>query len=346
MPLKVGVIRDERFVIHQGGSAHPGWAERLGAVYAMLDRDFPEGLEVLNAEPAALDVIELVHTREYVERVLKSFERRITYLSPDTAVAPDESRAAWLATGGCIKAVHALFSGRLDACFALIHPPGHRARPDGAADRCIFNHTAIVARYAVDRCGLQRILVLDWGPAHGRELQDRFFRDRSILSFSTQRRTGEPFTGDWGVVGSGEGLGYSVNVPMPAETGNDELTFVYWKLLGSILRNFKPEFILVVAGFNGDGNTLGNGPVLTEAAYRNLTEIIVELRDPVRTPPVLFVLESGSDPAVLARGVRAVLNVLTFRGKRRMVTYPALPSAMELVEAAEAVHRKFRVWIE
>ncbi|MFH0824590.1 MAG: histone deacetylase, partial [Pseudomonadota bacterium] len=140
MSLKVGIVRDDRYLLHQPGLMHPERPERLRVVYEMLDGDFRGEVTLIRPEMATLEDLERVHTPNYIKKVLRTAERRITYLAPDTPVSSQSYIAAYLAAGGCIKGLQAVLSGRCDVCFALVRPPGHHALPNRAGGFCIFNN--------------------------------------------------------------------------------------------------------------------------------------------------------------------------------------------------------------
>lgn len=346
MALNVGIVRDDRYLLHQTGLAHPERPGRLKAVYRMLDKDFPEGLMLVKPELATLEHLELVHTPDYIRKLLKTAERELTNLAPDTPAGSRSYISAWLAVGGCIKALQVLLSGRCDACLALVRPPGHHALADRAGGFCIFNNLGVAARYALRRHGFRRVLVLDWDIHHGNGLQDMFYEEKEVLFFSTHYPGWYPYSGDWEEVGKGEGLGYTVNVPVPKNVGDADLMYVYSRLLKPIMRRFKPELILVAAGFDGHKRDPIGRTQLTERAFRGMTEILLDSRDAVRAPPLLFALEGGYDVAALSSCVREVLLVLTFKGRRRPVHVSTPAVGLQLVDKALAIHAKYRVWTE
>jgi len=312
----------------------------------MLEKDFPEGLTTVPAAPATLEQLELVHTPAYVTKVLRTAEREFTFLASDTPVGSQSYLAAWLAAGGCIKALQALVSGRCDACFALVRPPGAHAQPDGAAGFCIFNNLAITAKYALERYGFRRVLVIDWDVHHGHALQELFYDSDRVMYVSSHYTGWYPNTGDLEDVGIGQGQGYTINMPVPKEIEDEEILFLYWKVLSQVIKRYRPELILVAAGFDAHERDPIGRTRLTEKAYRWLTELIIELRDAVRSPPLLFALEGGFDVAALASCVREVMGVLTFQGRRARVPVSRSHRGMELFGQIEAVHRRFKVWTD
>ena len=128
MAVKTGIVRDERYLEHKPGHMHPEHPNRLKAVYRMLDSGFPYGLMEIEPEPATLEQIELVHTPSYIKKVLKTADHGFTSLAPDTPASARTYLSAWLAVGGCLKALEALISGQSEACLSMVRPPGHHAQ--------------------------------------------------------------------------------------------------------------------------------------------------------------------------------------------------------------------------
>jgi len=344
MELKVGIVRDDRYFVHQTGLTHPERAARLKAVYRMLDKDFPAGLIAVDPEPATLEQLELVHSPAYIRKLLRTPEREITHLAQDTPAGSQTYLAAWLAVGGCIRAFHALLSRRCDACLCLVRPPGHHATREGAGGFCIFNNLGVAAAYAIERHGLQRLLIVDWDIHHGNGLQELFYDRREVLYLSTHYKGWYPYTGDWDEAGRGDGLGYTVNVPVPKDMTDDDFTGLYRRLLGPIMRSYNPQMIMVAAGFDAHWRDPLGRTQVTENAFGLLAEMIVELRDDVQRPPILMALEGGYDPAALAASVRQVLSALTSTVVRKQPTMTPSPRADELAKKTIEIHRSYRVW--
>jgi acetoin utilization deacetylase AcuC-like enzyme len=346
MPLKVGIVRDERYFAHQTGPSHPERAARLKSVYRMLDKEFSGSVSNISPEPAALDQLELFHTPTYISRILKTSERELSILAPGTPAGPESYSAAWLGVGGCVKALRYLLAGRYDACFCMVRPPGHSAGFDRARDYCIFNNIGVTAQYAVERYDLQRVLIIDWDIHHGTGLQEVFYDSDRVFYLSTHYEFSDPVAGAIYEAGAGHGLGYNLNIPVPKDINDEDLLYVYSRVLAPIMKKFKPELILIAAGFDGHHRDPVGRTRLTEKFYGNLTGLLLELRDAVRSPPLLFSLEGGFDAAALTSCVREVLNQLVFTGRRSRVSVELSPRGMEIVESSLEVHNRFHVWTD
>jgi acetoin utilization deacetylase AcuC-like enzyme len=344
MALKVGIVRDDRYLLHQPGLVHPERPERLKAIYGMLDREF-EG-SVINVQPelASLEQLELIHTPNYVRKVLRTAERKFTFLAPDTPVSSQSYLAAYLAVGGCIKGLQALLSGRCDVCFALVRPPGHHALPHRAGGFCLFNNLGVTARYAMKRHGLSRILILDWDIHHGNGIQELFYGEKEVLYFSSHVLGWYPQTGDWEETGVGEGLGYNINVPLPKDIGDSDIVSLYDKMLNPLIARYKPELILVSAGFDGHCmDPIGRGR-LTEICFGELAQLLTQLAESAGNIPVLLALEGGYEVTALVSCVKQVLDALVTSGSRPPLSISMSGKGLELFERAYGIHEKYGVW--
>lgn len=330
--LEVGIARDERFCAHKTGHFHPEHPKRLDAVYRMIDRYFPDRLMVIPAEPATLEQIERVHTPAYVRRILRTVEQPITSLAPDTPISAESCFTAWLAAGACIKGIDTLMDKTCEAFFALVRPPGHHALPDRAAGFCIFNNIAIAAQYAMDRYGLKRILVIDWDIHHGNGINDIFYKTSNVLYFSTHDPMMYPYSGALEETGAGDGLGYTVNIPIIREFTDIDMLCLYRDILRPIIKGYRPQMIMVAAGFDAHaGDPIGRSR-LTDTFYGGATRLIMELGASADNPPLFFALEGGYDQRALAGSIQAMLTAL------KEAPSP-LPPISPGTEAATLIHR-------
>jgi acetoin utilization deacetylase AcuC-like enzyme len=343
MTLRTGVVRDERYLEHKTGHIHPDHPNRLRAIYRMLE-DFSECLIHIQPEPVPLEYLELVHTPVYIEKVLKTADQEFTSLAPDTPASPESYLAAWLAVGGCLKALDALIAGDCDVCFALVRPPGHHALPDRAGGFCIFNNLGTTARYAMEHHGLKRIMIIDWDIHHGNGIQELFYEEKTVLFFSSHDTLLYPYTGDFEEAGRGHGAGYTINMPVGRELEDGEVLFLYREILTPVLESFRPELLLVAAGFDAHHKDPIGRSLWTENAYGWLTDLLVDGREAVNGPPMLFALEGGYHPRATANSVREVIKVLASDQVRDHVPYKKTPRALRIIEKVRRVHAKYGVW--
>lgn len=338
------MVRDERYLEHRPGLDHPESPNRLRAVYRMLDDVFSENLVQIPPVYATLEELELVHTPAYIQQILSTAEKEFTTLAPDTAVSAKTYLAAWLAVGGCLRGMEAVLSGECRVCFCLVRPPGHHALRDRAGGFCIFNNLGIAARYAIERYGKERILIIDWDIHHGNGLQDLFWWEKNVFYLSTHYMGWFPHTGDWDEVGEGEGKGYTLNIPVFKEMQDADILHIYTDILNPVVRRYKPQVILVAAGFDAHERDPLGRTRLTEKAFGWLTQLVLQLSD-AADAPLLFALEGGYDVRALAASVREVFSVLTHEGRRDKIPVVRTEKARKVVQRVYDVHRKFGIWI-
>ena len=343
---KVAVVKDERYLDHKPGHIHPEHPNRLRSIYRMLDKDFQESLMTLEPAPATLEHLELVHTPAYVKKVLKTAEHGFTSLAPDTPASSKTYLASWLAVGGCLKGLDALMSGQCDTCFALIRPPGHHALPDRAGGFCIFNNAGIAARYAAKKHERRRILIIDWDVHHGNGLNNLFYGEREVLYFSTHDPLLYPYTGDWKETGKGDGKGYTVNIPIPRELDDRTFLYLYKEILGPLFRRYKPDLVLVDAGFDGIRDDPVGRSSLSISVFGRLTRMILDFMEQLGNSPLLLVLEGGYNARNLTLSVKEVLKALTGACSEEQRPLEETPQALKLVQKAKKIHAKFGVWVD
>jgi acetoin utilization deacetylase AcuC-like enzyme len=345
MSPKVGIVRDDRYLLHQPGLVHPDHPDRLRAIYEMLDREFGDTVATIHPELATLEDLELVHAPNYISSVLRTAERRFTYLAADTPVNSQSYLSAYLAVGGCIKGLQTILSGRCDACFALVRPPGHHALPNRASGFCVFNNLGVAAQYALSRHGVERILIVDWDIHHGNGIQQIFYEKKEVLYFSSHVLGWFPRTGHSNETGEGEGAGYTINVELPRDIEDGDFVALYRSILEPVMRRYRPELVMVAAGFDGHHMDSMGGTGLTQACFGNLAQLLVGLGKTVNDPPILLALEGGYDVTALPACVKEVLFALVKDEAIEMPELPMSPKIQQLFEAVRRIHSKFGVWV-
>jgi acetoin utilization deacetylase AcuC-like enzyme len=341
---RIGIVRDDRYLLHKPGHTHPDHPNRLKSIYRMLDADFSGELVNIEPRPATLEHLELVHTPSYVKRVLKTADHRYTSLAPDTPASAETYLASWLAVGGCLKALDKLMDRSADACFCLIRPPGHHALKDRAGGFCVFNNIGIAARYAMKEYGLDRILIVDFDIHHGNGINDLFHGEKEVLYFSTHDPMLYPYTGGWEDAGEGEGDGYTINIPLPRELADGEFLSIYQEIVGPLMRAYEPQLILVAAGFDAHEEDPIGRSRLTEQAFGILTRLLMGWRAEIGDPPILFVLEGGYSPRALAASVKEVILALLKPGLVEKTAAMETQQTAEMVARARAIHQGHGVW--
>jgi len=308
MSKNTGIVKDWRYVRHGTEFSHPETPQRLTSIYEMLDNpDMTWKFTGIDARIAEREEIERVHLASYIDAIAATAGKPIFMLDPDTVTTAETYEVARLAAGGVMNAIDSVVSGETDNAFALVRPPGHHAQLRTAAGFCIFNNIAIGARHAMARHKMERILIVDWDLHHGNGTQEAFYDERQVLYFSTHQSPGYPGTGSLGEMGAGEGLGYTLNVPL--RSGADDAFYIriFRDILTPVALTYRPEIILVSAGFDPYiGDPLGEMRVTPEG-FACLTRVLINLAEASCGGRLVLILEGGYHIQGLTKCVRAVL---------------------------------------
>jgi acetoin utilization deacetylase AcuC-like enzyme len=309
---RTGLIYDQRYLAHDMGMGHPESPNRLRAIMQRLEQSGTlQRLVRVEPRKAENEWVTEIHTPTYVAALTKHapISGRIS-LDPDTSMSAGSLEAAYLAAGGVLAGIDAIMEKRIDHVFCAVRPPGHHAEAARAMGFCLFNNIAIAARYAQKRYGIQRVLIVDWDVHHGNGTQHSFEDDSSILFFSTHQYPHYPGTGRGTERGTGSGEGFTINVPMEAGGGDEEYRSIFQKVLTPAAERFRPEFILLSAGFDAHRDDPLASMTLTESGYADLTEIVVGIAKRHAGGRVLSALEGGYNLTALAASVDAHLTAL------------------------------------
>ena len=308
--MTVALLTDTVCQEHDTGR-HPENGHRLDAITsALIETGLGERLIFPVARAATASEVAAVHDPDYIEEIERRAEAGGGWLNADTLISSGSYRAALAAAGCAIRAVEVVHSGEAQAAFALVRPPGHHARPRAAMGFCLFNNIAIAAQYALSVCGLQRVLIADFDAHHGNGTQEAFYATDRVLYFSTHESPFYPGTGYDYETGTGAGRGYTINVPLPAETGDAGLAQAYDEILVPFARRFKPEIILVSAGFDVHWADPLTDMAATITGIGHIVQTLQQLSRELCPGRIVFVLEGGYQHQALAAGVVATLRLL------------------------------------
>ena len=287
-------------------SGHPEHAGRLAAVQDLLQhRGLLDFVDLLEPEPAMTAQLQQVHSEKVVERVYQASLLGGRMLDGDTYTTADSYRLARLAAGACSGAVNEIFQGRATNGFALVRPPGHHAERLRSGGFCLFNNVALAAREAQRAHGVERVLVVDFDVHHGNGTQDIFYDDPSVL-FVSSHLFGSffyPGTGAAREIGSGAGLGTTLNIPLPPLVGDVGYRRIFDELIRPRVDAFRPQFILVSAGYDAHWRDPLAHAGLSLTGYVTLVHALLELANRHCGGRILFVLEGGYFLDALSYGV-------------------------------------------
>jgi acetoin utilization deacetylase AcuC-like enzyme len=276
---------------------HPENAGRIRAIEQRLDSEGWQGLEVVEAPPATVAQIERVHRRSHIESIESSSAEGGGMIDADTVVSERSYEAALRSAGGAVHAVDRLLGGGAGFAFCGLRPPGHHAEPSRAMGFCLFNNVAIGIAHALAEHGLERAMVVDWDVHHGNGTQAIFWDDPTVLYVSLHEWPFYPGTG-----GPGEGNETTVNVPMPALSGDAEYERAFAEIVEPAIRAFSPELVLVSAGFDAHEADPLADILLSDVAFTWMAQRATTLG-----PRVAAVLEGGYNLETLPRLVAAAL---------------------------------------
>ncbi len=293
MPQKTGFIYHPDYLNHDTGPEHPERPDRLRASLAALQQsEVWKQLHAIEATPASIAQLCYAHETTYPEHVRQYCEQEIP-LTYDTPVSKASFDIAKLSAGGVLRAADAVATGAVKNAFAMVRPPGHHATQNRSMGFCLFNNIAIAARYLQREHGIGKVAIVDWDVHHGNGTQDIFYEDESVFFFSIHQSPLYPGTGSSYERGSGKARGTTLNVPMPAGSGNSEYITVCENVLIPALHNFSPEFILISAGFDAHYLDALATIELTAEGFAMLTDLILEVAEETASGRVVSALEGG-----------------------------------------------------
>ncbi len=295
----VAFVSDDTFLNHRTPDGHPERPERLRHLLRHLQNT--ETWQMLtHIQPTSASDTDIcsVHTEEHLRYIKEMCTRGGGVLDEgDTHAVPESYRVALLAAGAAQRGVDAVVSQEVDAAFCAVRPPGHHAERDRPMGFCLFNNVAVAARYAQRKHGVKKVAILDWDVHHGNGTQHIFEADPSVFYISLHQYPFYPGTGAREEKGVGEGKGFTLNIPLPAGTGEERYLEAFQDEIVPALEKFDPGLLIISAGFDAHNDDPLGGMRLTEESFAKFTELAKDIA------PVVSVLEGGYNLEALARSV-------------------------------------------
>lgn len=320
------LISHDDMTLHDPRPGHPERPDRLRALHTSL-RDEPiAGTTWEDAQPATIEPIKRVHDAAYVDSIL-ALRGKAKALDEDTALSEHSVDAALLAAGASIRAVEAIVSKEHDASFALVRPPGHHAERDRAMGFCVFNNIAVAAQHAIDALGIERVMIVDFDVHHANGTQ-HIFEDRAdVLVVSSQQDGLWPGTGAMHEIGTGPGIGRTVNIPLPEGDEGCEATNAYAQLLPRLADAFEPQLILVSAGYDADARDPLAQLSWTTETFQSIVAVLRTVARRHTDDRLALFLEGGYSLDALTDGVRASIDALRTEHAKAVDGSPSEPAS-------------------
>jgi acetoin utilization deacetylase AcuC-like enzyme len=289
--------------------AHPEAAARISAIERELaSRDWI-GFERITSPTVERTALEAIHPPGYIDAIETACADGTRFLDIDTVISSGSCEAALHGSGGAVRLVDLLLEGSAPTGFSAHRPPGHhaeRARPGGF---CFFNHIAVAARYALDKHSLVRVMIFDWDVHHGNGTNDIFHSSREVLYVSIHQSPLYPGTGPASDTGSGEGGGFTVNLPVPPGADDGAFRSLVDYVVVPLARAFEPQLVLVSAGYDAHRDDPLANCLVTEEGFRAMASSLARVSAELEAP-VGAVLEGGYALGPLARSVAVTMDAL------------------------------------
>ena len=310
--MTTGFCHDERFLAHDTGPGHPERPERISSSVQHINA-LPWRDKLLDIEPHTIapQWLTTVHASDYIARAKAACKAGHTQRdSMDVAISNRSFEIACLAAGAGINLADKLMEGSIDNGFALLRPPGHHAEKDTALGFCLFNNIAILANYLRQTHGLDKIAIIDWDVHHGNGTQHTFEADPAVMYISTHQYPYYPGTGAVSETGVGPGKGSIVNCPMSAGANDNMYERAFIEKILPALENFKPDAILISAGFDAHHSDPLAEISLTTEFFGWMTLRLMEIAQKYANGRIISLLEGGYNLNTLGPCIEAHLSVL------------------------------------
>lgn len=306
--MSTAIVHHPIYQKHDTGFGHPETPMRYEVVMDALrnDKELWESLDEITPERASKGLIQAAHTPQHFKRVEGAIEHGVDRLDADTMISMQSFDASLFAAGGACAAVDAVMKSGSKNAFVAVRPPGHHATAENAMGFCLFNNVAVAARYAQNHYReVERVAIIDWDVHHGNGTQGIFYDDPSVYFFSMHQYPWYPGTGSRGETGHGRGLGSTMNIPVKANMNAAEQLRMFDGAIGDISEKFKPDLIMISAGFDAHLTDPLGQLRLTDADYTMMTRTIKQWADDTCGGRIVSCLEGGYNLETLGETVKS-----------------------------------------
>ncbi len=312
---KTGIVYHKNFLLHQTGSWHPERPERLSAIMDHLTKTgLINKLTSIDAAPADREWVATIHSQSYIDSVKLACEQGYSNLDPDTGIVSESFDVAMLAVGGALAAGDAVMNQQVENVFCALRPPGHHAERNRARGFCLFNNIAILAKYLQIKHHIGKILIIDWDVHHGNGTQYAFYDDPTVFYFSIHQYPYFPGSGSRNETGIDDGEGFTMNFPLSVGHGDGDYIGIFRNYLVPAADKFKPDFILISAGFDAHEDDYISGMHVTDAGFKKLSDVSVQIAEKHCKGKIISLLEGGYHLNKLAKCVELHIESLLNRG--------------------------------
>ena len=292
---------------HDTGPGHPECPERIPSIINGLKKIQSKNLIWKDVGSFDEKYIKLTHSEKYLEKINQSFPKEgLDFLDGDTIVSKGSKKAAYDAVSSIINAIDAVMNKEFNNAFCIVRPPGHHAEKEQAMGFCIFNNVAVGATYLLEKYKLNKVAIIDFDVHHGNGTQDIFYNEKKVLYISSHQFPFYPGTGSEDETGKYNNI---LNIPLKAETSSKEFFDSYKKVYDK-LNEFKPEFILLSAGFDAHKNDPLANINLESKDYYTLTKEIMKIAKQICESKIVSILEGGYNLAAIQESAKYHVEAL------------------------------------
>jgi acetoin utilization deacetylase AcuC-like enzyme len=302
------LVHSDRFAEHRPPPGHPERVERAEVMHAVAAAWKQRGRIVYAPRNATREELARVHSNAHLAAIDNTAGRAVS-LDPDTYTSPESRDVALVAAGAAIGAVDTIVQDRATRVMALVRPPGHHAERDRAMGFCLYNNIAAAAAHAV-ALGMERIVIVDYDVHHGNGTQWIFYEDPRVLYISTHQYPFYPGTGAAEDVGRGKGAGFTFNVPLEAGATNGDYEDVFKALVVPVIDQFRPELVMISAGYDAHERDPLARMRLTTAGYAVLTKALCDAADRHCHGRIVAITEGGYDLTALKACLESTVALL------------------------------------